>query len=184
MIIIFILRNIQEAKARLGHLRSLLATVTEIHRRGQSLPDRYLDMLHQELDNVDNSAFANLGASGDSRPTLLTESSEMGSPNRASRQSSVVSQPVSIKRPCSGMNSNAGTDPNRIGQSEITIEMMQAMTRDLKAHTLSLQEERDRLIAAQMELRQLHKDRPIREKKTNKQVSKYILKDVNIIYIL
>jgi hypothetical protein len=53
---------------------------------------------------------------------------------------------------------------------EVTLEVVQAMTRDLRQQTLSLQEERERLVSAQRELGKLQRELPLREKKTNTQV--------------
>jgi hypothetical protein len=53
---------------------------------------------------------------------------------------------------------------------EVTLEVVQAMTRDLRQQTLSLQEERERLVSAQRELGKLKHELPLREKKTNTQV--------------
>jgi phage host-nuclease inhibitor protein Gam len=53
---------------------------------------------------------------------------------------------------------------------EVTLEVVQAMTRDLRQQTLNLQEERERLVSAQRELGKLQRELPRREKKTNTQV--------------
>jgi hypothetical protein len=53
---------------------------------------------------------------------------------------------------------------------EVTVDMVQAMTHDLRQQTLSLQEERERLVLAQRELGKLQQELPFREKKTNTQV--------------
>jgi hypothetical protein len=53
---------------------------------------------------------------------------------------------------------------------EVTLEVVQAMTRDLRQQTRSLQEERERLVSAQRELGKLQQALPLREKKTNTQV--------------
>jgi hypothetical protein len=53
---------------------------------------------------------------------------------------------------------------------EVTLEVVQAMTRDLRQQTLNLQEERERLVSARRELGKLQRELPRREKKTNTQV--------------
>ena len=53
---------------------------------------------------------------------------------------------------------------------EVTLEVMQAMTHDLRQQTLNLQEERERLVSARRELGKLQWELPRREKKTNTQV--------------
>jgi hypothetical protein len=53
---------------------------------------------------------------------------------------------------------------------EVTLDMVQAMTHDLRQQTLSLQEERERLVSAQRELGKLQQELPFRKKKTNTQV--------------
>ena len=53
---------------------------------------------------------------------------------------------------------------------EVTLEVVQAMTHDLRQQTLNLQEERERLVSARRELGKLQWELPQREKKTNTQV--------------
>lgn len=53
---------------------------------------------------------------------------------------------------------------------EVTLEVVQAMTHDLRQQTLNLQEERERLVSARRELGKLQWELPRREKKTNTQV--------------
>lgn len=52
----------------------------------------------------------------------------------------------------------------------VTLEVVQAMTHDLRQQTLNLQEERERLVSARRELGKLQWGLPRREKKTNTQV--------------
>lgn len=56
------------------------------------------------------------------------------------------------------------------GGCEVTLDMVQSITHDLRQQTLSLQEERERLVSAQRELGKLQQELPFREKKTNTQV--------------
>lgn len=66
------------------------------------------------------------------------------------------------------MNLNS---PNAVpGGCEVTLDMVQAITHDLRQQTLSLQEERERLVSAQRELSKIQQELPFREKKTNTQV--------------
>ena len=53
---------------------------------------------------------------------------------------------------------------------EVTLEVVQAMTQDLRQQTLNLQEERERLVSARRELGKLQWELPRREKKTYTQV--------------
>jgi hypothetical protein len=66
------------------------------------------------------------------------------------------------------LNSSSGLSDS----GEVTLEVMQAVTRDLRQQTLSLQEERERLVSARRELGKLQQELPVREKKTNTQVGK------------
>ncbi|XP_023701628.1 uncharacterized protein LOC111861362 isoform X4 [Cryptotermes secundus] len=141
--------QLQEAKARLQQLQDLMAAVTDFHNRGQPVPDQYIDLLSQEVAREEEQGVA---GRAEIAPTTVSRMQRRS----VERERTPVKQQV--------------LDSGLPDGCEVTLEVVQAMTRDLRQQTRSLQEERERLVSAQRELGKLQQVLPLREKKTNTQV--------------